>query len=237
MWFFDTVLEDTSKTTAVASAAAIKKDEQDGSFLIVDDSGKVEDIPDTAVQLFDSSKQEATPEAEISFFSEPVVSTTTESSPEISFFSEPVGTEVEPIVSLVEKAAETESSVILMEDAPVEATEEIIAPVVEDTPVEAVQEVQFFAPAEIVAEPVTTVVVPEKNDIYAPLKKAIAEYDAILAAHMQIAASKDAEITDYNNQVAAAKAAAKKALEERKALETEMDRVKQMKELFSAQLK
>ncbi len=206
---------------------------------------KVEDIPDTAVQLFDSPTQEATPEAEISFFSEPAVSTTAESSPEISFFSEPVGTEVEPTVSLDEKATETESSVILMDDTPVEATEEIIAPVVEDAPVEAVQEVpveavqevQFFAPAEIVTEPVASVVVPEKNDIYAPLKKAIAEYDTILAAHMQIAASKDAEITDYNNQVAAAKAAAKKALEERKALETEMDRVKQMKELFSAQLK
>lgn len=87
-------------------------------------------------------------------------------------------------------------------------------------------------------EPITSIIpLPEKNDIYAPLKKAIAEYDIILTTHAQIAEAKDSEITEYNNQVAVAKAAAKKALEERKALEIEMDRVKQMKELFSAQLK
>lgn len=83
----------------------------------------------------------------------------------------------------------------------------------------------------IIAAPVL-----EKNDIYAPLRTAIAEYDAILTTHAQIAATKDQEIADYNNQVAVAKAAAKKALDERKALESEMDRVKQMKELFALQL-
>lgn len=97
------------------------------------------------------------------------------------------------------------------------------------------EKVHFFDAPEGVSPAV--VAVPEKDDIYAPLRKAIAEYDTILASHIQIAEAKDVEITEYNARAAEAKASAKKALEERKALETEMDRVKQIKELFTAQLK
>lgn len=222
----------------------MKKDDQDGSFLIIDESVKAEALPDTAVQLFD-----AAPANEISFFSEPAASGTESmvtadaevSTPsEIAFFDGPAIASDEAVIS--EPVAETESAVLFIEEP---AVAEVSAPLLLEEAAVPAQEEKMELSAlltsmetekepEIIAE---TAIVPEKNDIYAPLRKALAEYDSILAAHTQIAEAKDAEIADYNNQVAIAKAAAKKALEERKALETEMDRVRQMKDLFSAQLK
>jgi hypothetical protein len=212
-----------------------------------------ESIPDTAVQLFDAAPAEAADTQEtastgISFFSEPTATSSVEaeetkisSSPEIAFFDGPVmeasvtaetGTGTDGLVSFMEEPTPmvSEETSTASAEAPESIQENVKK---EETSLfgmvsaEAVQE-----------EPIASITpLPEKNDIYAPLKKAIAEYDTILATHAQIAEAKDTEIAEYNNQVAVAKAAAKKALEERKALETEMDRVRQMKELFSAQLK
>ncbi|MDD5377283.1 MAG: hypothetical protein PHH16_04160 [Candidatus Gracilibacteria bacterium] len=253
MGFFDSVLEEAPKA-GVAGSPTVKKDEQDGSFLIVDDSINASTLPDTAVQLFDVAPTETadtqeTVSSEISFFSEPTVVSPTEteetkasSSPEIAFFDGPVMETVAPaepnsgtddIVSFMEEPAATATS---RETSPELA--EVQEPIQENVKEE---ENSLFGTVSVEAiqeEPVVSIApLPEKNDIYAPLKKAIAEYDTILMAHTRIAEAKDSEIAEYNNQVAVAKAAAKKALEERKALETEMDRVKQMKELFSAQLK
>jgi len=195
------------------SPSVTENSEQDSSFLIIDESVNAESIPDTAVQLFDAPSEENTAiVSEMSFSTEPEVPEVVVS--EISFdSSREMGVSPEPVVS-------TEAS----------TEPEMAEPIVNI-------ETLTFGEAEIPAEEVIAASVPEKNDIYAPVKNAIAEYDAILESHTKIAEAKDAEISDYNDQVATAKAAAKKALEERKNLETEMDKVRQMKELFSAQLK
>ena len=254
MWFFDSVLEETPE-----KVLAKKKSEQDGSFLIIDDSVSVATLPDTAVQLFDTVMTEAEPTAEISFFSEPVVtpevvstevsfapesplspldtleeegaSHVDESSAEISFFSEPI----------IVPETETQTESVVATDNIFTLADETSAEVLDVTPETsgAVNNISFDVVMEEISKPeiVETIVLLDKSDIYTPLKKAIAEYDTILALHAKIAEAKDVEITDFNNQVALAKAGAKKALEERKALETEMDKVKQMRELFTAQLK
>lgn len=247
MWFFDSVLEEAPKTGIVGSPAA-KNDEQDGSFLIIDNNVSADSLPDTAVQLFDTTP-EAVSVSEISFFSEPampiaessgIVGEVAESSSsEIAFFDGPVAT----AEASSEMESASDSAISFMEEPILESSgENTVTTLVEEPEAGSAQnsieeeKAQFFGitSTETVQEPVSA---QEKNDIYAPLRKAIAEYDAILVGHTRIAESKDAEIADYNNQVAVAKAAAKKALEERKSLDAEMDRVKQMKELFSAQLK
>jgi len=231
-----------------------KKDEQDGSFLIIDDSVSANQLPDTAVQLFDAapevvtSVQEINSIPEVSFFSEPaaaVMNTTeaNETTSEVTFFTEPIEDVHGDIVVVATEEADVEGSKVVSfaEESVAEVPEESAMGMVADEISEPLQkdmnilEAVAVAPTETVVE-MTTNSVLEKNDIYAPVRKAIAEYDEILVSHVKIAEAKDAEIAEYNNRVAEAKAAAKKALEERKALETEMMRVKQMKELFSAQL-
>ncbi len=224
MWFFDSVLEEAPKTnvTAASFEAAKKKNDQDGSFLLIENTPTAADIPDTVEQIFDPLPEISNAPAEISFFSDATptseISDTTDiqteqsSSSELAFFDGP-NIVVEPL-NIVE---EVEEEAIITEA--VEIPEEIIsAPVV-------------------IPNAIKNSVVPEKNDIYAPVRRAITEYDDILLKHTQIAATIDAQIAEYNEQVATAKALAKKTLDERKALETEMDRVRQMKELFTAQIK
>lgn len=209
-------------------------------------------LPDTAVQLFEvTPSTEVSPASEVSFFDTTPVSASESMeitptpevslSPEIAFFDGPVATPES--ITFVETVTVPDSAISFAGEPVVESFEEsmVTAPVATEV-VESVQEVvieeptvMFMStPAEV---PQTPAAIPEKNDILAPIHRAIAEYDTILVAHTRIAESKDMEIAEYNNQVAVAKAAAKKTLEERKVLETEMDRVRQMKELFSAQLK
>lgn len=231
MWFFDSVLEEAPKTnvTAASFEAAKKKSDQDGSFLLIENTPTTADIPDTVEQIFDPLPEISNAPNDISFFWDTtstwsisdttIIETEEESSSKLAFFDEP-NMDVEPVNIVVEPlnlVEETEEEAIIAEavDIPEEV---IVAPVA-------------------VANVTKNTVVPEKNDIYAPVRKAIAEYDDILLKHTQIAAAKDAQIAEYNDQVATAKALAKKTLDERKALETEMDRVRQMKELFTAQLK
>lgn len=232
----------------MTSTPISKKDDQDGSFLIIDDSVNTVVLPDTAVELFHTP--EVASVSEISFFSEPLQVATIEedSSTGIAFF-EPSTTTL--LASDSEEKTESESVAFFME-TPSEVQ------VISDSAIESVKNVQEETSvslfdnvlAESPKEPeiIAIVATPEKNDIYAPIRKAISEYDTILLAHAQIAEAKDVEIVDYNAQIAEAKRiakqtidkaqeSAKKALSERKALEVEIDRVKQMKELFSAQLK
>lgn len=220
MWFFDSVLEETPNTVN-PSLAQTKKSEQDGSFLIINDSVNTDAIPDTAVQLFDAAPEvTSSPESEVSFFSEPVVApvedsvVTTESveepvSAEIEFFTESTVAPTAPVEA--ETVSETDNLISFMDES--------------STPTPSIE--------------TTTLVedIQSKDDINGPLQNAIKEYNGMLDRHMKIATAKDQEIADFNEQVAIAKAGAKKALEERKSLETEMDRIRQMKELFSAQLK
>lgn len=256
MWFFDSVLDDTSAqgtaATGATQASTAKKDEQDGSFLIIKDDIKAETLPDTAVQLFDAAPaQESAPASEISFFSSPVetpvetvpeMSIVSESAPssEIAFFDEPTASVTEPIV--IESEPETDS-VVLFSEEPVVA--EVSAPVVLEEPVVPVQEEKMelaalMASVEVAKEPEIVAVVtpvPEKDDIYAPINEAIAKFDKILEAHGKIFEAKGQEIADYNSQISELKTAAKKALDEQKTLSAETDKIKQMRDLFISQLK
>ncbi len=198
-----------------------KKSEQDGSFLLINEDVNTDTIPDTAVQLFDAVPEvTSSPESEISFFSEPTVSSVedvvvatepTEEpvSAQIEFFTE--STVTTPVPVEAEEVSETDNLISFMDESS--------APV---------SEAQSSTPVEATVS---------KDDINGPLQNAIKEYNGMLERHMKVAGAKDQEIADFNDQVATAKAGAKKALEERKSLETEMDRIRQMKELFSAQLK
>lgn len=69
------------------------------------------------------------------------------------------------------------------------------------------------------------------------MKRAIIEYDAILIARTQISDAIDNKITEHNARIAEEKAAAKKALEERKAIETGTEQIKQMRDTLVAQIK
>lgn len=200
-----------------------KKSEQDGSFLIINETVNTDSIPDTAVQLFDAVPEViSSPESEVSFFSEPIMEpvedavTVTEpvsetASAEIEFFTEPTVATPEPVETPTETVSQTDDLISFMDES--------------STPV---------SEAESTSSVEATV---SKDDINGPLQNAIKEYNGMLERHMKVAGAKDREIADFNDQVAIAKAGAKKALEERKSLETEMDRIRQMKELFSAQLK
>lgn len=211
------------------------------------------------MQIFDQSSETVSLEesdavSKISFFSEPAVSATENlsvsdvseetggsSSSEIAFFDGPIATATTNPVS---ETKEETDLVSFEQPAAAEASDmEVIVDMTEESaqsvPENAMEESTHFfntAPTEMVDEESAMTTVPEKNDIYAPIIKAIAEYDSILAGHARIADAKDAEIAEHNARVAELKAAAKKALEERKAIETEISKVKQMKELFSAQL-
>ena len=99
------------------------------------------------------------------------------------------------------------------------------------------QSVPSFVPVETIQE-MEKKLVPsiKKNDLYAPLEEAIKKYDVYLEDYAKLAKLKDLDIADYNNQIAEAKAGAKKALDERKTLETEITKIQQMKKIFSEQL-
>lgn len=94
----------------------------------------------------------------------------------------------------------------------------------------------------------TTEMAAEKNDIYAPMKRAIAEYEKFLSALMEDASKEDNKIEISNAQIAEAKEIAKRAidtakesakvaLENRKRIDTEMKRIGEMKDLLSLQIK
>lgn|GEM_PF-6413105 len=76
----------------------------------------------------------------------------------------------------------------------------------------------------------------ESYDIFAPVRKAIAEYDGYIAERTKLADIKSQEIEEQNARIAEAKAAAKTALDERKKIEAEIDRARQMQGVFTAQL-
>lgn len=194
--------------------------------------------------------KEVTSTSEISFFSEPAASVGGEEGsvvtgevvesplPEIAFFDEPIG-DIETIASISEM--ETDGLVLFTEDSAAEifeegvtltATEEITEPIQEEvnvfnlTPIEKIEEMAII-PASV----------SEENDIYAPMRKAIAEYDTILGSLAQIADAKDAEIVEHNARAAEAKSQAKKALDDRKVIGTKMSGVEQMKSVLFAQIK
>lgn len=213
-----------------------KKDEQDGSFLIIDESIKASDIPDTAIKLFDVPENnelitEEEPKAnEISFFSDMEESASVsevatsdtqsmEATDTVSFLEETsISAEPEDAVVMTSEVTEEVAPMVLMEEAPTE-TETVIM----DTPV-----------AVVVKE---EIIETEVADIYAPVHKAIAEYDGLIARLTKKAESKDQEISDRNARIAEEKAAAKKALDERKSIESEMDRINEMRIVFTSQLK
>lgn len=87
----------------------------------------------------------------------------------------------------------------------------------------------------------------ETYDIFAPVRKAIAEYSEYIADRTKLAGIKDQEIVECNARIAketaernariaAEKATAKATLDERKKIEAEIDRAKQMQAVFTAQL-
>lgn len=213
MWFFDSVLEENTSTVVGTTAVTSQKtDEQDGSFLIIDDSVTTADIPDTAVKLFDEE-----PVAEISA-TEEMVST---SNKEISFFSEtPAPADEAPedeVMETTEDLVATEPEVIV-EDAQ-EETSEVSEAITED-----------YSQGD------ASVASTETYDIFAPVRKAIAEYNEYIAERTKIADIKSREIDEQNARIAEAKAAAKAALDERKKIEAEIDRARQMQGVFTAQL-
>lgn len=284
MWFFDSVLEEKPQTipsdssvtissssgTSGSSSSGTKKDDQDGSFLIVDNSITVDSIPDTAVQLFDepvvvTPVQEVNNLSEISFFSEPVISKAIEpvdeelvivenSSPaEIAFFDEPVivNTEVTPIPEITTESAQlitfmNEPSLVISPEITNVATVGEITPLVQEEA--KVSDIIMPVVVEVIKEEIIqSTYVPEKNDIYAPMKRAIAEYEKFLAALMEDAKKEDAEIEAANARIAEAKEIAKKAidlakelakqaLEKRKILDGEMKRIKEMSDTLALQI-
>lgn len=210
MWFFDSVLEEnTSTPTGITSGTSEKNDEQDGSFLIVDDSLSASDIPDTAVKLFDEE-----PVAE----STASVETPT-NNVEISFFSEVPAQATEPVNEIGES---TEDVVATEPEAIIENTQ-----------------VETSEVSEVITEDYShggASASTETYDIFAPVHKAIAEYSEYIADRMKLADIKSREIDEQNVRIAEAKAAAKAALDERKKIEAEIDRAKQMQAVFTAQL-
>ncbi|EKD30403.1 MAG: hypothetical protein ACD_78C00066G0002 [uncultured bacterium (gcode 4)] len=256
MWFFDNVLEEAPVTDLVSSPVT-KNADQDGSFLIIDDSVTVNNIPDTAVQLFDVTPAEVSSSEvgfvpETSFFSEPVSSvvenseTTPEpeisSSPEIAFFDESVADNIEATIVLEEKT-ETNNLVSFMEEPIVEASKETPEVSVMEEVIESVQQ-----------KNTSTL---KKIDFSSYLTEKKAELEQFIANNMQIAEVKDTEIVTYNTQIAeakemekqaietakkiakraidAAKESAKQALEERKNIELENDRIKEIMGRLSIQ--
>ncbi|MDP2104033.1 MAG: hypothetical protein Q8K26_03870, partial [Candidatus Gracilibacteria bacterium] len=168
MGFFDTVLEEnTSTAPGTSTTKSQKNDEQDGAFLIVDDSLSASDIPDTAVKLFDEESA-----------AEPTVSAETPTNNvEISFFSEtPASTdEVTEVTEVTEDVVVTELEAI---------TEDIQA--------------ETSVVPEIVSEDYTqsTSASTETYDIFAPVRKAIAEYSEYIADRTKLADVKDQEIVE-----------------------------------------
>lgn len=196
-----------------------KKDD-DGSFLIIDNSIKAESLPDTAVQLFEATPVESIQEVA------PVS--------EISFFSEEKGTsEVEN--SVVFEDSEVESTSENIEITPLEsATKEPLVSV-QEVNIETLPEITSVAMVEEVAQ--VSEIRSEASDIYAPIRTALTEYENMLSGLMKDAQVGDQEVIDCNARVAEAKAEAKKALERRKSLDAGINQVKQMKESLALQLK
>lgn len=244
----------SSPLGANISSSITKKDEQDGSFLIIDNSIKASSLPDTAVQLFDVTPevvniQEVTSVPEISFFSEPIssivesseiVSEPVISSSGIAFFDEIV---VEaPITSILEIKTEANNIASFIE----ESHEEIF----QETPIVSVTEEVI----ESIQKNDTSTSI-KKIDFNAYLTEKKAELNQFITNNMQVAESNDAEIVSYNAQIAeakevekkaidtakkiakqtidAAKEAAKNTLEERIKIEEENNRIKKMIELLS----
>ena len=225
-----------------------KKDEQDGSFLIIDDSMNAKSLPDTAVQLFDTTPVISSPVAEISFFSSTIETaqetpieivventTTSSSSSDISFFSEP--TSVNELISWdIDDTASSEQTLVDMDEGGKTEAIDITEPLVVTDMTESIQVWNIFSESV----EVDSFIIPKalhKNDIYDPVRKAIAEYDSILEEHAKISEAIDNRIADRNARIAEEKAAAKKDLDERKTIDTEINKIQQMKDLFSAQLK
>lgn len=232
-----------------------KKDEQDGSFLIIDDSVSANQLPDTAVQLFDAAPKTVSNEVEtasvpgVSFFSEPTTSAMeaagiTETASEITFFTEPAeDVHIEMTPAIIEEEADIEESKVVSftEESAAEVSEEnVIVPMV--------AEIMEFAPSK-------DILVPNKIDFNAYIAERKAELEKFISNNMQLANIKDEEIIAYNAQIAeakeiekqaieaakkiakqaidTAKESAKNALEERKNIELENDRIKEMAKLLS----
>ncbi len=213
--------------------------------------------------------QEANSSSEISFFSEPVVSKVIEpvneeltivedSSPaKIAFFDEPVTINTE-VISTPEVTTESAQLMTFMKEPSSVISSEITHEVTNMTTVaEIIEPVQEEAKVTDIISPVVVEVmkeeitqgtyVPEKNDIYAPMKRAIAEYEKFLAALMEDAKKEDTEIEAANDRIAEAKEIAKKAidlakesakqaLEKRKILDAEMKRIKEMSDTLVLQI-
>lgn len=242
----NTEMINPSSGTSISSSVT-KKADQDGSFLIIDDSISASSLPDTAVQLFDVtpevvSIQEVTSVPEISFFSEPItsvvesseiVSEPVVSSSEIAFFDEII---VEtPVTSILETKTETSNI----------------------TSFEVSQETSIVSVVEEVIESVQKKEVPllKKLDFDSYLAEKRAELEQFIANNIQIAEVKDVEMVTYHTQIAeakevekqaidtakkiakqtidTAKESAKNTLEERKNIELENDRIKEMMRLLS----
>lgn len=195
---------------------------------------------------------------ETSFFSEPVSSVVEDSetasepevssSPEIAFFDEPVVDTIEATIVLEEKT-ETDNLTSFMEE-----------PLAETSSIEVSKETPEVSVMEEVIESIqqkdTSTL--KKIDFNSYLTEKKAELEQFIANNMQIAEVKDTEIVTYNTQIAeakemekqaietakritkqaidAAKESAKQALEERKNIELENDRIKEIMGRLSIQV-
>jgi hypothetical protein len=259
MWFFDSVLEETPKevinkeATPVASA---QKDDQDGSFLIISDDMAATNLPDTAVQIFETTP----PNTEVKdtipgmsfFWSEnntvsdtqtEVNSENTESSSEHSFLSSTINEnkdvtwgQDEMIVSL-DVATDEWWVMTKKADTPV---------IMEENVATLFGGISWETLTSTESTPTTPTL--DKNDIYAPMKRAIAEYEEFIGILTKDAEEKDQEIVNYNEEIAEAKriakvaidkaqASVKKALEKRKSLDAEIKRIQEMSSLLAWQIK
>lgn len=191
--------------------------DEDGSFLIIDDSVTAASIPDTAVQLF-----EETPTAP--------TETIQESGDSLSDFLS--AAKVMEVTEEDEVAQEDEAEVIEATTVIETIAEELPAiPEVEATPILSFVEVTSSSTGDDMSTSGATAQDPD--DI---LKKAIQDLEILRLGHAKLAEAQDSEIELQNARVAEAKNLAKKALEERKKIETEIARVDQMKALFTSQL-
>lgn len=195
---------------------------------------------------------------ETSFFSEPVSSVVEDSetasgpevssSPEIAFFDESVADTIEATIVLEEKT-ETDNLASFMEE-----------PLAETSSIEVSKETPEVSVMEEVIESIqqkdTSTL--KKIDFNSYLTEKKAELEQFIANNMQIAEVKDTEIVTYNTQIAeakemekqaietakriakqaidAAKESAKQALEERKNIELENDRIKEIMGRLSVQV-
>lgn len=203
---------------------------------------------DTAPETTSSTDEVVTPDIGVSFFSEPASSVTesAETASEITFFTEPVED-----VHFGMTTAVTNEEVDTEESKVVSSVEESVAEVPEES-------VTMPMAAKIMeSAPSKDVLVPNKMDFNAYIAERKLELEQFISANVQLANIKSEEIIAYDAQVAQAKEiekqaieaakkvakeaidiakeSAKNALEERKNIELENDRIKEMMKLLSVQ--